>query len=32
MFVAPGFYTITVTATDGIGNQVQGQILATVRP
>jgi len=30
-FVAPGFYTITVTATDGIGNQVQGQILATVR-
>jgi flagellar hook assembly protein FlgD len=31
VFVAPGFYTITVTATDGIGNQVQGQILATVR-
>ena len=31
IFVAPGFYTITVTATDGIGNQVQGQILATVR-
>ena len=32
MFVALGFYTITVIATDGIGNQVQGQILATVRP
>jgi len=31
MLVAPGFYTITVTATDSIGNQVQGQILATVR-
>ncbi len=30
-FVAPGLYTITVTATDSIGNQVQGQILATVR-
>ena len=28
--VAPGFYTITVTATDTIGNQVSGQILATV--
>ncbi len=32
MFVAPASYTITVTATDSIGNQAQGQILATVRP
>jgi flagellar hook assembly protein FlgD len=32
MFVAPGFYTVTVSAADSIGNQVQGQILATVRP
>ena len=31
MLVAPGFYTLTVTATDGIGNQVQGQVLATVQ-
>ena len=30
--VAPGFYTITVTATDRIGNEVQGQILASIRP
>jgi hypothetical protein len=30
-FVAPGFYTITVMATDAIGNLAQGQILATVR-
>jgi flagellar hook assembly protein FlgD len=30
-FVAPGFYTVTVTAKDGIGNMAQGQILATVR-
>ena len=29
--VAPGFYTITVTATDRIGNRVRGQILATVQ-
>lgn len=29
--VAPGPYTITVTAVDGIGNRVEGQILATVR-
>jgi flagellar hook assembly protein FlgD len=32
MLVAPGSYTVTVTAADSIGNQVQGQILATVRP
>lgn len=29
--VAPGSYTITVTAVDRIGNRVEGQILATVR-
>ena len=29
--VAPGLYTITVTATDRIGNRVRGQILATVQ-
>jgi flagellar hook assembly protein FlgD len=29
--VAPGTYTVTVTASDRIGNRVQGQILATVR-
>ena len=32
MCVAPGAYTITVTVADTIGNQVQGQILATVQP
>src|SRR5206468_7121238 len=31
MLVAPGYYTITVTATDGIGNRVTGQILTTVQ-
>ena len=29
--VAPGFYTITVSATDRIGNRVRGQILAAVQ-
>lgn len=28
--VAPGSYTVTVAATDRIGNRVQGQIIATV--
>jgi flagellar hook assembly protein FlgD len=31
MPVAPGFYTITVTATDSIGNQASGQILGTIK-
>lgn len=31
MFVAPGGYTLTVTATDGIGNRISGQTLTTVR-
>jgi len=30
MAVAPGLYTITVAATDGLGNQVKGQILTTL--
>ena len=30
MLVAPGFYTVTVTVTDAIGNQVTGQILTNV--
>jgi hypothetical protein len=31
MWVAPGFYTVTVKATDSLGNQVQGQILTTIQ-
>ncbi len=31
VIVAPGFYTITVTVRDTIGNHAQGQILATIR-
>jgi parallel beta-helix repeat protein len=31
MLVAPGFYTVTVTVTDGIGNQVSRQILTTIQ-
>ncbi len=31
MWVAPGVYTVTVTATDSISNQVSGQILTTIR-
>jgi flagellar hook assembly protein FlgD len=30
MLVAPGFYTITVTATDPNGNQARGQMLTTI--
>jgi flagellar hook assembly protein FlgD len=30
MWVAPGFYAVTVTATDSIGNAVSGQILTTI--
>lgn len=30
MWVAPGFYTVSVTATDSIGNQATGQILTTI--
>jgi flagellar hook assembly protein FlgD len=30
MWVAPGVYTVTVTATDAIGNQVKGQILTRI--
>ena len=30
MWVAPGFYTVTVTATDAAGNRATGQILTTV--
>ena len=26
----PGFYTVTVSTTDSLGNQVQGQILTTI--
>jgi parallel beta-helix repeat protein len=28
--LSPGFYTVTVTATDAIGNQTKGQILTTI--
>ena len=31
MWVAPGFYTVTVSTTDSLGNQVQGQILTTIQ-
>ena len=31
MMVAPGYYTITVTATDSVGNAVSGRTLATVQ-
>jgi len=31
MLVAPGFYTVTATVTDAIGNQVSGQILTTIQ-
>ncbi len=31
VLVAPGPYTVTVTATDGLGNQVSGQILTTIQ-
>jgi flagellar hook assembly protein FlgD len=31
MWVAPGPYTVTVTVTDAVGNQVKGQILSTVQ-
>ena len=31
MLVAPGFYTVTVTVTDAIGNQVSGQMLTTIQ-
>ena len=31
MWVAPGTYTVTVTVTDAVGNQVKGQILSTVQ-
>ena len=31
MWVAPGYYTVTVLATDPIGNQASGQILTTVQ-
>jgi flagellar hook assembly protein FlgD len=31
MPVAPGFYTVTVTATDAIGNRASGQILTTLQ-
>jgi flagellar hook assembly protein FlgD len=31
MWVAPGFYTVTVSATDSLGNQAQGQILTTLQ-
>ncbi|HVT18587.1 MAG TPA: FlgD immunoglobulin-like domain containing protein [Thermoanaerobaculia bacterium] len=31
MPVAPGFYTVTVTVTDAIGNQASGQILTTIQ-
>jgi flagellar hook assembly protein FlgD len=30
VLMAPGFYTVTVTATDAIGNQSKGQILTTI--
>jgi flagellar hook assembly protein FlgD len=30
MWVAPGFYAVTVTATDSIGNSASGQILTTI--
>jgi len=31
MLVAPGYYTVTATVTDAIGNQVSGQILTTIQ-
>jgi flagellar hook assembly protein FlgD len=30
MWVAPGYYTVTVTATDALGNRSVGQILTTI--
>jgi flagellar hook assembly protein FlgD len=31
MLVAPGYYTITVVATDSLGNKSRGQILTTIQ-
>jgi flagellar hook assembly protein FlgD len=31
MLVAPGSYLVTATVTDGLGNQVSGQILTTIQ-
>jgi flagellar hook assembly protein FlgD len=31
MFVAPGYYTVTVVVTDALGNESRGQILTTIQ-